>query len=313
MNPDVLEGWGIAAVRLAVRRRRSSRRLLPRVSVEVSYNRRSWGNFYYTDNRAVGPARLRHGDAHRAAPRRSARRRRVSVLRSTSSRNNKFGAVRQLLHLRQGLRRRDLLLARPRLRRERAPDQRPRPSRAAPRTGRGVRDTCDVQAKLPEATLTVRASAPASSLVDACAVNEVWQTNFRGLASYTIPKIDVLVSAHHAVAGQRAADQTQDAVATNGLSLNAQLRRDVGAGAGGHRPAAAGRRPRRASTSCCRARCMGRGSTRSTSALRKVLRFGGTRTNVGLDLYNLFNANTGTAFNQGFGRMVRRGCGRRRS
>ena len=32
-----------------------------------------------------------------------------------------------------------------------------------------------------------------------------------------------------------------------------------------------------------------------------MLRFGGTRTNVGLDLYNLFNANTGTAFNQGFG------------
>ena len=32
-----------------------------------------------------------------------------------------------------------------------------------------------------------------------------------------------------------------------------------------------------------------------------VLRFGATRTNVGLDLYNLFNANTGTAFNQGFG------------
>ncbi len=29
--------------------------MLPRVSAEVSYNRRSWGNFYYTDNRAVGP------------------------------------------------------------------------------------------------------------------------------------------------------------------------------------------------------------------------------------------------------------------
>ena len=33
----------------------------------------------------------------------------------------------------------------------------------------------------------------------------------------------------------------------------------------------------------------------------KILRFGNTRTNVGLDLYNLFNANTGTAFNQAFG------------
>ena len=33
----------------------------------------------------------------------------------------------------------------------------------------------------------------------------------------------------------------------------------------------------------------------------KVLRFGGTKTNVGLDLYNLFNSNTGTTFNQNFG------------
>ena len=30
----------------------------------------------------------------------------------------------------------------------------------------------------------------------------------------------------------------------------------------------------------------------------KVLRFGGYRINVGFDFYNLFNANTGTAFNQ---------------
>ncbi len=33
----------------------------------------------------------------------------------------------------------------------------------------------------------------------------------------------------------------------------------------------------------------------------KILRFGRTRTNVGIDLYNLFNANTGTTFNQNFG------------
>jgi hypothetical protein len=32
----------------------------------------------------------------------------------------------------------------------------------------------------------------------------------------------------------------------------------------------------------------------------KVLKFGRYRTNVGFDFYNLFNANTGTAFNQVF-------------
>ena len=33
----------------------------------------------------------------------------------------------------------------------------------------------------------------------------------------------------------------------------------------------------------------------------KILRFGRTRTNVGIDLYNVFNTNTGTTFNQNFG------------
>ncbi|HZM94978.1 MAG TPA: hypothetical protein VFB92_16225 [Vicinamibacterales bacterium] len=30
----------------------------------------------------------------------------------------------------------------------------------------------------------------------------------------------------------------------------------------------------------------------------KILRFGGTRTNLAIDIYNLFNSNTGTAYNQ---------------
>jgi hypothetical protein len=33
----------------------------------------------------------------------------------------------------------------------------------------------------------------------------------------------------------------------------------------------------------------------------KILRFGRTRTKVGIDLYNLLNSNTGTGFNQNYG------------
>jgi hypothetical protein len=33
----------------------------------------------------------------------------------------------------------------------------------------------------------------------------------------------------------------------------------------------------------------------------KVLRFGRSRTDVGIDLFNLFNSNAGTAFNSAFG------------
>ena len=87
-------------------------------------------------------------------------------------------------------------------------------------TGRGIRDTCDVQAKLPEATLAVGFGVGISQ-VDACAVEEKWLTNFRGLASYTIPKIDVLVSAIMRSVANTQPQTTQDSVATNGLSLNA--------------------------------------------------------------------------------------------
>ena len=39
----------------------------------------------------------------------------------------------------------------------------------------------------------------------------------------------------------------------------------------------------------------------------KILRFGRTRSTVGIDLYNLFNSNTGTAFNQAFGALQANG------
>ena len=132
-------------------------------------------------------------------------------------------------------------------------------------------------------------------------MNEVWQTTFRALASYTIPKIDVLVSAIMRSQANAQPTTTQDAVASNGQSLNANYdvtSAQVQAAIGRPLPA---ERPRRASTSCCRVRCTARASTRWTSALPRCCASARTRTNVGLDLYNLFNANTGTAFNQGFG------------
>src|ERR1700704_6464191 len=55
VNPAVLEGWGIrpwdwqfgASVQ---------HEILPRLSVEVGYNRRWFGNFFVTDNQAISPA-----------------------------------------------------------------------------------------------------------------------------------------------------------------------------------------------------------------------------------------------------------------
>jgi len=66
-------------------------------------------------------------------------------------------------------------------------------------TGRSVADNCDIVAKVPE--LLNNALTNPSSFVTtryqpagSCHKVELWQTQVRGLAAYTIPKIDVLVS-----------------------------------------------------------------------------------------------------------------------
>ena len=55
VSPRLLSGWNVrpfdwqfgASVQQQV---------LPRMSVEFGYSRRSWGNFTFPDNRAIGPA-----------------------------------------------------------------------------------------------------------------------------------------------------------------------------------------------------------------------------------------------------------------
>ena len=94
---------------------------------------------------------------------------------------------------------------------------------------------------------------------------------------------------------------TQDAVATNGLSLNANY--DVTAA---QVQAAIGRPlPGGAATQSVNLVKPGEAYGPRINAVdmrfAKILKFGRTRTNVGIDLYNVFNTNTGTTFNQNFG------------
>ena len=117
---------------------------------------------------------------------------------------------------------------------------------------------------------------------------EPWQTALRGLASYTIPKIDVLVSA----------------VLRSQPSLLATRRLGELAGAelgdrGGARPSAAGsdgdrqRRPFRSADNEHRVYADDR-RTQVDMRFAKIVRFGRTRTDIGVDLNNLFNTNYAT-------------------
>ena len=114
-----------------------------------------------------------------------------------------------------------------------------------------------------------------------------WQTTIRGLGSYTIPTIDVLVSA-------TLRSQPPLAMGANFQHPNSLIREQLGflppglTAAGNstvnlidseHRLFADNRR------------------TQVDMRFAKVFRFGRTRTDIGIDLWNLFNTNYATGFN----------------
>ena len=77
VNPDILKGWGVrpADGQLGVS---VQQELLPRVSLDASYNRRWFKNFFVDDNQLVGPSDYAV-DVHSAAASGSAGRRRLPV------------------------------------------------------------------------------------------------------------------------------------------------------------------------------------------------------------------------------------------
>jgi hypothetical protein len=126
-----------------------------------------------------------------------------------------------------------------------------------------------------------------------CDFAEPWLTTFRGLGTYTVPKVDVLVSA---IVRMQPNAQPGGDVATNGASRSANYRLNAAAFL-----AATGRSLRPGVTqetvNVLREGDL-YGDRVNTVDLRfaKILRFRNTRTNIGIDLYNVFNSNTATTY-----------------
>jgi hypothetical protein len=160
-------------------------------------------------------------------------------------------------------------------------------------TGRAVRNTCELTRALPELLLV----ANVNQRVDSCDVTEKWATSFRGLASYTVPKIDVLVSA-----SMRSLETSPGGgVATNGLSLAANyvVPNTVIAQSLGRLPA------NTLPTGTTTVNLLSPGELYTLSRINlvdmrfaKILRFARNRMDVGIDLYNLFNSNVTTSYQQ---------------
>ena len=138
---------------------------------------------------------------------------------------------------------------------------------------------------------------PAAGIVDgeaSCNATEPWLTSVRGLASYTVPKVDVLISG--IFRSQENAQPSMTAVGTNGASRSATYRMTAA-----QFQAATGRTlaPGLATQDVdllLPGAVYGDRINVVDMRFAKVLRFGKTKANVGLDVYNLFNANTPTTY-----------------
>ena len=125
--------------------------------------------------------------------------------------------------------------------------------------------------------------------------------SWRGLVTYTIPKIDVLVSGILRSQANTEPATTETAVATNGSGLAANYTVTPAVlAANGQTPFATGVNSATVNL-LVPASLYGDRVNSVDMRFGKILRFGGKRANVGIDLYNLFNSNVGTTFNQGFG------------
>ena len=286
VNPEILGGWGVRPNDWQIGGS-VQHEIVPRLSVELGYNRRWWGNFFVLDNTLTTAADYDVYSIaipqHENLPGAGSNAQFVAITPAASARGAQnymtsekdygdartaywhgvdFTATARLgfgLNLQGGT-----------------------------STGRGVRDTCNVTRALPELLGSAR--------VDSCDVTEKWATAFRGLASYTIPKIDVLVSA-----SMRSIVTAPGGSASNGLSLaaNYAVPNTVIQQSLGRLPANA------LATGLTTVNLLNPGqlytlerTNLADMRFAKIFRFAGRRIDVGMDLYNLFNSNVTAAYQQ---------------
>jgi hypothetical protein len=292
VNPEILEGWGVrpydwqlgASVQQAV---------LPRVSLEVSYNRRWFGGFFVTDNVVTTAAdydkftvtvpqdprlptagrTLTYFNVNGTAGTRAAQNYQTTETDYADRRTQYWHGVSTNVTARFG----SLQL------------------QGGTTTGRGVVNTCDLYAALPELLVAAGVNQP----LESCDVTEPFLTTFRALAAYTVPKIDGLVSSNlRSVPG--ASLGAGSVSASNGTSLNANynLPNTVVQQALGRLPTGQLANGTTSVNLLLPGLLYGDRITQVDMRFAKVLRFHGTRADIGADLLNLFNTNTATGFIQ---------------
>jgi hypothetical protein len=268
--------------------------VIPRVSLTAGYNRRWWGNFTVTDNLAVGPedynsftvtapqdSRLPGGGGYPVT---------VYVLNNAAAARpadnyvtfeTDYGKARknywQGLDLDVNARLKNSLNL-----------------QLGTTTGRTYEDTCATVVKID--------SPDARN----CHNVEPYQTTLRGLASYTIPKVDVLVSttvrSQPALQFIGSTNPTNTGGAPNGATpsgANLLVPNSIVSGLLGYLPTGS------VANGTTVVALLDQGANRLYSDNRrtqidmrfaKVLRFGTRRADIGIDLYNLLNSNYANSY-----------------
>jgi hypothetical protein len=273
VNPAVLGGWGVRPYDwqfgVAVQQE-----VLPRVSVEVAYNRRFWGNFTVTDNRARTPdhyetwtivapqdSRLPEGGGYPitqylvkpeffGVPSDNY----VTFETDFGKRINYWHGVEVTgsARTRWGL-----------------------TFQGGTSTGREITDTCMLVGKIDSPN-------PRN-----CRSEPPFRTSFRGSASYTVPKVDVLVSTIVRLSPSPGLAAT--------LTIPNTVVRDQYLG---HLPAGSLANGNQTVAVLDNEHRLYADESHRQVDMRfaKIFRIGGKRADVGMDLYNIFNVNTPTAY-----------------
>ena len=291
VNPAILEGWGVrpADGQFSVS---VQQEVLPRVSLDVSYNRRWFENFFVDDNQLVGPAdyspwtytapaddRLPGGGNYPITVYSITREAALRGATTYRTFETDFGPARtQYWHgvnVNVNARMRNGLFF-----------------QGGTSTGRGVRDTC-------KTVVNVDSPDPRN-----CHVSEPFMTSFTGNASYTVPRVDVLVSAQFRSRNSANIGAVGAASASNGASLSANtlVPNSVVLQKLGRLPGTS------LVTGTTTVNLLETGQLYPEQRLNqldmrfaKIVRFSNRRADIAIDLYNIFNTNHATGFDSNYG------------
>jgi hypothetical protein len=291
-DENFIHGWGVRprnwGLGVSVQQE-----LIPRVSVTVGYFRNWWGNWYAVDNRATSQAdytpfsvrapldpRLPNGGGYTVSGLYDLVPEKVGLIDELAQSASNFAEQTENW---QGV---DVNFS--------ARFQNGLTLQGGTSTGRRLSDACPLKAVLPEQGFGIGSEGENFSIAGGsvtnpyCRVVEPYQTQIRGLATYTLPRLDVQISGTWS-------SNPGDELAANYVANNAVI--------------AAGPQPL--------GRPLSGGSNVTVNLIEpgtlyadrinnvdlriaKIFRYGRTRTQVGVDIYNLTNTDVPTGYNQTF-------------